>query len=257
VTPPRQFPSLLTSLLAGDPGRPLVTFYDDTTGERVELSVVTWANWVAKAASLLTEECDLERGAVLRLDLPTHWLSTVFAAAAWSAGIAVAPTDVDHHLDEDPGADLPDVVVCGPGGLDRWAPHADRTVVLACALLPLGVRFADPLPAGVLDVGVEIWSQPDAFVAHDPPTPDDAAVVGHGPATAQGDLLAAAASSTLVADGDRVLTTHDLGSAPGLELLAAVLARHASLVLVTGLGDDGEARLDALADAERVTRRPA
>lgn len=257
MTPPRQFPSLLASLLAGDPGRPLVTFYDDATGERVELSVVTWANWVAKAASLLTEECDLERGAVLRLDLPPHWLSTVFAAAAWSAGIAVAPTDLDHHLVEDPGAALPDVVVCGPDGLGRWAPHADDVVVLACALLPLGVRFTDPLPAGVLDVGVGIWSQPDAFVADEPPTPEDAAVVGHGPATTQGDLLAAASASALVADGDRVLTTHDLGGAPGLELLAAVLARRASLVLVTGLGAEGDARLDALAEAERATRRTA
>ena len=45
-----------------DPGRPLVTWYDDATGERVELSVATYANWVAKTASLLVEEHDLERG---------------------------------------------------------------------------------------------------------------------------------------------------------------------------------------------------
>ena len=41
---------LLRSALAADPGRPLVTFYDDATGERVELSVATFANWVAKTA---------------------------------------------------------------------------------------------------------------------------------------------------------------------------------------------------------------
>ncbi|MFD0393659.1 TIGR03089 family protein [Streptomyces nogalater] len=44
---------LLASALAADPGRPLVTFYDDATGERVELSVATFANWVAKTANLL------------------------------------------------------------------------------------------------------------------------------------------------------------------------------------------------------------
>ena len=45
------FPVLLAELLRADAGRPLVTFYDDATGERVELSVATYANWVAKTSS--------------------------------------------------------------------------------------------------------------------------------------------------------------------------------------------------------------
>jgi uncharacterized protein (TIGR03089 family) len=49
------FSEVLTSQLRADAGRPLVTFYDDATGERVELSVTTYANWVAKVASLLVE----------------------------------------------------------------------------------------------------------------------------------------------------------------------------------------------------------
>ena len=36
------FPALLSELLRADAGRPLVTFYDDATGERVELSVATY-----------------------------------------------------------------------------------------------------------------------------------------------------------------------------------------------------------------------
>ena len=56
------FPALLAELLRTDPGRPLVTFYDDRSGERTELSVTTFANWVAKTSSLLVEEFDLERG---------------------------------------------------------------------------------------------------------------------------------------------------------------------------------------------------
>src|SRR5579859_6537412 len=43
---------LLRSLLEADPARPLITFYDDATGERVELSVKTFDNWVAKTANL-------------------------------------------------------------------------------------------------------------------------------------------------------------------------------------------------------------
>ena len=36
------FPDLLARRLATPPGQPLVTFYDDTTGERTELSVTTY-----------------------------------------------------------------------------------------------------------------------------------------------------------------------------------------------------------------------
>ncbi|PBC79521.1 uncharacterized protein (TIGR03089 family) [Streptomyces sp. TLI_235] len=39
-----------------DPSRPLITFYDDSTGERVELSAKTFDNWVAKTANLLQDE---------------------------------------------------------------------------------------------------------------------------------------------------------------------------------------------------------
>ena len=156
------FSDVLGQQLRGESGRPLITFYDDATGERVELSVTTYANWVAKTASLLVEEHDLERGQVLCVDLPTHWLGPVVLGAAWSVGLVVVGPD-------EPGA--PDAVVCGPAGLERWAPSAGSIPVLACALLPLGVRFADPLPPDVHDVGVEVWGQPDAFTAWDPPSP--------------------------------------------------------------------------------------
>ena len=59
--------------------------------------------------------------------------------------------------------------MCGPDGLAAWAAAAGDLPVLACSLRPMGVRFAEPLPDGVHDVGVEVWSQPDAFVAWDPP----------------------------------------------------------------------------------------
>ena len=44
---------------AGDPARPLLTWYDDGTGERVELSGATLGNWVAKTANLLVDGCGL------------------------------------------------------------------------------------------------------------------------------------------------------------------------------------------------------
>ncbi len=83
------FSSVLADRVRRTPGDPLITFYDHASGERVELSAVTYDNWVSKAAGLLTEEHDLERGMRLCIDLPTHWLSPVFLGAAWTIGLVV------------------------------------------------------------------------------------------------------------------------------------------------------------------------
>ncbi|HET6211502.1 MAG TPA: TIGR03089 family protein, partial [Micromonosporaceae bacterium] len=40
--------ALLARAVAAEPARPLITYYDDATGERTELSAATLANWVAK-----------------------------------------------------------------------------------------------------------------------------------------------------------------------------------------------------------------
>lgn len=231
------FAEVLGAQLRRDPGRPLVTFYDHATDERVELSVTTYANWVAKASGLLVDVADLERGMSLRIDLPPHWLSTVFLGAAWTVGLRITTSDE------------PDAVVCGPDGLADWAPRARALPVLACSLRPLGVRFAEPLPAGVLDVGVEIWSQPDGFTAWDPPTGDDLAT----DALTQDGLhdLTAAVGSALT-DGGRLLSVADPASPPGMATFTEPLRRGGSLVLVRNPDPD---RLDDVFDAERATAR--
>ncbi len=241
------FSDLLAGQLRRDPGRPLLTWYDEATGERVELSVTTYANWVAKVSSLLVDEHDLERGDVLLLDLPNHWLGPVFLGAAWSVGLAVAfPRS---------GAE-PTAVVTGPASLAAWAPRADDLPVLACALLPMGVRFTEPLPSGVHDVGVEVWGQPDAFTPYDPPDGSDVALVD-GPVT-QDELFGvgssvAAGSSGSSTGGHRLLSTANPASPPGVAAVSRPLVSGGSLVLVTGADP---VRLDAIAEAERVTHRP-
>jgi len=231
------FAEVLAAQLRRDPGRPLLTFYDHATDERVELSVTTYANWVAKASGLLTDVADLERGMSLRVDLPPHWLSPVFLGAAWNVGLQVTT------------ADDPDAVVCGPEGLDAWAPRAAAIPVLACSLRPLGVRFAEPLPADVLDVGVEIWSQPDGWTAWDPPSDDDLAT----DTLTQRELndLTAAVGSSLT-DGGRLLSVADPASPPGMATFTEPLGRGGSLVLVRNPDPD---RLDGVYDAERATAR--
>ncbi|WP_122818381.1 TIGR03089 family protein [Nocardioides pantholopis] len=234
------FPTILAGLLRSDPGRPLVTFYDDATGERVELSVATYANWVAKASSLLVEEHGLERGGSLRVDLPTHWLGPVFLGAAWNVGLAV--TTGEH----------PDAVVCGPATLDTWAEHAAQLPVLACALRPLGVRFAEPLPAGVHDVGVDIWSQPDSFLAYDPPTPEDVATDFPQGRVQQAQLWTTAAAGALISGGGRLLTEANPASPPGVATFTEPLVKGGSLVLVANADPE---RLEGTYAAERATAR--
>jgi uncharacterized protein (TIGR03089 family) len=243
------FAALLDHELRHNPGRPFLTFYDERTGERVELSVTTYANWVAKAASLLVEEHDLERGDVLLVDLPAHWLGPVFLGAAWLAGLTVAFPGADTTSDTSPAA-----VVCGPDGLAAWADDAADVPVLACSLLPMGVRFAEQLPPGVHDVGLEVWSQPDAFLPYDPPGPEDVALLLAGRPVTQAELWGsvAAGRSATSTGGDRLLSTANPASPPGVVVALEPLTTSGSLVLVTGAG---AARLDAIAEAERVTRR--
>jgi uncharacterized protein (TIGR03089 family) len=239
------FAEVLAAQLRREPGRPLLTFYDHASDERVELSVTTYANWVAKASGLLSDVADLERGMSLRIDLPPHWLSPVFLGAAWTLGLRVTTSE------------QPDAVVCGPDGLETWAPRAGSIPVLACSLRPLGVRFAEALPAGVLDVGVEIWSQPDGFTAWDPPTGDDAATDTltqqqlFGPPSQRPHDLTAAVGSDLT-DGGRLLSVADPASPPGMATFTEPLGRGGSLVLVR---NPDPARLDDVHDAERATAR--
>lgn len=230
------FATILGRLLRDDPGRPLVTFYDHATDERTELSVATYANWVAKTASLLAEEHDLERGQLIRIDLPCHWLGPVFLGAAWTVGLVL--TD---------GEDA-DCYVCGPDELPRWADRADEAVVLATALHPLGRAFDQPLPAGVHDMGVEVWGQPDAFVPVDPPGPRDPAVgdTGHE------ELWETAASGSLLTGGGRLLSEANPASPSGLACFTEPLVRGGSVVLVAHADP---ARIDATYDAERATAR--
>ena len=98
----------------------------------------------------------------LRVDLPAHWLGPVFLGAAWTAG----PGRGRRRRPRRRG-----LRARHARGLGRRAPTSCS--VLACALLPMGVRFPDAVPPGVHDVGVEIWAQPDAFTPWDPPTGDD------------------------------------------------------------------------------------
>lgn len=245
--PPRAatFAAALERLLRGDATRPLVTFYDDATGERVELSVATYANWVAKTAGLAQDELDLERGGQVLLDLPTHWLGAVWLGAAWTLGATVT--------DDLSTAGSIDLVVCGPDRVTDHARNRPRAPVVAVSLRPLGGRFLEPLPATVTDYGSVVLAQPDVFVAGDPPKPVDPAWLApssSGVAVSQADLLAEAAGSSVVAPGGRLLTDVNPIGRSGVATLLAPMLLDGSTVWVRR---PDEARWAARAEQEHAT----
>ncbi|WP_418957399.1 TIGR03089 family protein [Streptomyces tritici] len=230
---------LLRSALAADPARPLVTFYDDATGERVELSVATFANWVAKTANLLQDELGAEPGERLALLLPAHWQTAVWLLACSSVGVIA-------DLDGDPAA--ADHVVAGPGRFDAGlACSGDR---IALSLEPLGRRFRIP-PAGYADYAVEVPSQGDRFAPYVPVDPDAPALAVSGLELTGAQLVerARADAETLgLAPGARLLTGRGYDSWEGVSAgLYAPLAAGGSVVLCRHLD-----RLDADGLAKRV-----
>lgn len=100
---------LRAALLAGDLSRPRLTWYDDGSGERIDLSGKTLANWVAKAANWLETEMALAPGDLVRLDLPAdHWRAIYWSLAAWTRGLTVtteADADACVSLDTEPDVD--------------------------------------------------------------------------------------------------------------------------------------------------------
>lgn len=239
--PPSTFAAALAVQLRTDAARPLVTFYDDATGERVELSVTTYANWVAKTAGLAQDELDAERGQLLLVDLPTHWLGAVWLGAAWTVGMRVT---------DDPAlADEAHLVVCGPEGVQQYAEAAARVPVVAVSLRPLGARFVEALPVGVVDYGAVVLGLPDAFTPSDPPGADDVAWEGGGSALSQHDLLAGATELPMTAGG-RLLTDVSPTTHAGLPTLVSPLLAGGGTVWVR---HPDEQTWEARYGAERAT----
>ncbi|GAA2722696.1 MULTISPECIES: TIGR03089 family protein [Streptomyces] len=236
---------LLRSALAADPARPLVTFYDDATGERVELSVATFANWVAKTANLLQDDLNAGPGDRLALLLPAHWQTAVWLIAASSVGVTA-------DVGGDPAA--ADLVVSGPDDLERARACSGERVALA--LRPLGGRFPQP-PAGFADYAVEVPSQGDRFAPYAPVDPA-APALAVGGLELTGEQLVDRARADAARDGlgpgSRVLSAQGYDGWEGLSAgLYAPLAAGGSVVLCRHLDRLPQEALERRCADERVT----
>lgn len=237
---------LLRSALAADPGRPLVTFYDDATGERVELSVATFANWVAKTANLLQGDLAAGPGDRVALLLPAHWQTAVWLLACSSVGVIA-------DVGGDPAA--ADVVVSGPDSLA--AARACRGERVALALRPLGGRFP-AVPDGFADYAVEVPSQGDRFAPFAPVDPEEPALIVAGAEMSGAEVveraLADAPGLDLTGPGSRLLSGLDFDTWEGLSAgLYAPLAVGGSVVLCRHLAELSEKDTAKRIESERVT----
>ncbi|MEU2163066.1 TIGR03089 family protein [Streptomyces sp. NPDC019208] len=236
---------LLRSALAADPARPLVTFYDDATGERVELSVATFANWVAKTSNLLQDDLSAGPGDRLALLLPAHWQTAVWLLACSSVGVVA-------DVGGDPSA--ADLVVSGPDTLD--AARACSGERIALALRPLGGRFPQP-PEGFTDYAVEVPGQGDRFAPYAPVDADAAALAVGGTEFTGAELVERAradAAELGLAPGSRLLSGREYATWEGLSAgLYAPLASGGSVVLCRNLDRLPSPDLEKRVESERVT----
>ncbi|WFB09137.1 TIGR03089 family protein [Streptomyces sp. LX-29] len=236
---------LLRSALAADPARPLVTFYDDATGERVELSVATFANWVAKTANLLQGDLAAGPGDRLALLLPAHWQAAVWLLACSSTGVVA-------EVGGDPAA--ADLVVSGPDRLEEARGCSGERMALA--LRPLGGRFPQP-PPGFADYAVEVPSQGDRFAPYAPVDPDAPALTVGGLELTAAQVVERAradAAERGLGPGSRLLSGLAWDSWEGLSAgLFAPLAAGGSVVLCRHLDRLDEDGLAKRREDERVT----
>jgi len=234
--------ALFSSAAALDPARPFITFYDDATGERVELSFATFENWVNKTANLIEDGLLAEPGQRIALLLPVHWQTLVWYLACWSAGVIAAPgldPAAANHVITD-SQSLARALAC-PG---------DRVLM---SLRPLGGRSLEPLPPGVLDYAVEVPGHGDRFVPLHPVAPDDPALEIAGRTWTGAEIVAAAEKAAAdLSRADRILTSTDPATWAGLTtVLLGPLAAGASVVLCRNPDPD---RIAARTTMERITR---
>ncbi|MFG2089238.1 MULTISPECIES: TIGR03089 family protein [unclassified Spirillospora] len=180
---------LLRRRVADDPSNPLVTFFDDASGERVELSARTFDNWVAKTANFLVDGLAAEPGTRVVLVLPPHWQTAVWLMACWSAGLVVEPVDPEtfrrRGASEAAGAAEP-IGAAGPYILAAAQEVLDDVItdevlsggaeeIVGLSLHALGGPLSE-CPPGVTDYALEVRSYGDRFVPGPEVTPETPAM---------------------------------------------------------------------------------
>ena len=232
-------PRAFADAVRRDPAAPMLTWYDDATGDRTELSGATLDNWVSKTANLLVDGVGLADGDTVAVLLPPHWQTAAIALGVSAAGLAAdlgdRPSPVDALFT------TPDRVPAA----SAWAT-GDR---YATGLLPLAMPLRD-VPPGYADYVTEVRNFGDHFSG--PPVGEDdlalAGPVGLSHLAVMRTATMRAGEFGLTA-GDRALIDARAYPDP-LDWLFAPLAAGASIVLCTNLDPD---KIESRTNAEKVT----
>lgn len=223
-------------MLAADPVGPRITYYDDASGERIELSAVTLANWAAKTGNLLRDELGAGPASRVAILLPAHWQTAAVLFGVWWIG---AEAVLDGPAD---------LALCTIERLDE----ADEAVepggeVAVLSLDPFG-RPAPDLPIGVTDYATAVRVHGDQIVAERHPGP---ALAGRSVEEVLADCESSAAARGLTAK-DRVLSTAAWpGPAELVDGLLAIMSVGASLVQVA---NPDPSAMQRRVETEKVTR---
>ncbi|WP_197281013.1 MULTISPECIES: TIGR03089 family protein [unclassified Mycobacterium] len=228
--------AILDPMLRADPVGPRITYYDDATGERIELSAVTLANWAAKTGNLLRDELGAGPGSRVAILLPAHWQTAAVLFGVWWIG---AEAVLGAH-------GPPDVALCTADRLDE-ADELGAAEVAVLSLDPFG-RPAGDLPIGVTDYATAVRVHGDQIVPEGRPGP---ALDGRS----VDEVLAACQSYSTareLAATDRVLSTAAWSQPDDLvDGLLAILAAGGSLVQVANPDASALARR---IETEKVTK---
>jgi uncharacterized protein (TIGR03089 family) len=227
--------AILDPMLAADAVGPRITYYDDASGERIELSAVTLANWAAKTGNLLRDELGAGPQSRVAILLPAHWQTAAVLFGVWWIG---AEAVLDGPAD---------LALCTADRLDEADALAAGGEVAALSLDPFG-RPAPDLPIGVTDYATAVRVHGDQIVAERHPGP---ALSGRSAEEILADSQSSAAARGLTSK-DRVLSS---ASWPGptelIDGLLAIMAVGGSLVQVAN-PDPGA--LQRRVETEKVTR---
>lgn len=226
--------AILGPALRHDPAQPLLTFYDDATGERTELSAVTLANWAAKTANMIRDEFGLSPSDAVAVDLPTHWQSAAILLGTWWVGGDVKPGPSDSSAA---------LAFCSADRID--AQQADE--ILVADLTPFAQGISD-LPAGIGDYATTVRAHGDRFSG---PQAGDQPLPGHTTAQIL-DLAARETKAQNISAGDRVLSDRDWEQGENLvSTFVAIPLAGASLVQVA---HGNPATLNDRASSEKATK---
>jgi len=223
---------------------PVLTYYDDATGERMDLMADALAGWAARVARLLREGCGLQPGDRAAVLLPPHWQTAAVLLGAWAAKVSVsfrlAATAglAAVGLNEDEPFDA---VFAARDRIDDWLDHVPAA----------RHRFAvGAVPDGYRDLMAELEGYDATLPGYATLRAYDAASVDGTTYREWGGVAQALAERNGWKLGDRVLVDAAEHEHAVFWLLAP-FAAGATVVLCANLD---RARLAERVAAERVTR---